>query len=283
MCVVLEHLVHPVGVVDLSGRRVCDAPRGDVAVGVFLRIVALPVVGLAAGVDILLVHDGHILLGIEHLHLVDGFLPTLVSVEADHGTAVLTALRGDEHHAVGRLRTIDGGRGSVLQHVDALDVGRIERSDVAADAVYNIKRRRGTGGADTTDIDLESLTGLSRLRDDGHAGGLPLQCLQRIGGVELGHVVALDLKGGAGDEFFLLHTVADDHDIVERVGLFGKLNGKVVACHLHFLLHKTNVGDEKRLTVIGLQGEVSVEIRHSTCLRADDLDRRSRERLAISG
>ncbi len=110
-----------------------------------------------------------------------------------------------------------------------------------------------------------------------------MQCLQRIGGVELGHVVALDLKGGAGDEFFLLHTVADDHDIVERVGLFGKLNGKVVACHLHFLLHKTNVGDEKRLTVIGLQGEVSVEIRHSTCLRADDLDRRSRERLAISG
>ena len=180
----------------------------------------------------------------------DGFLPTLVSIEADHGTAVLTALRGNEHHTVGRLRTIDGGRGSVLQHVDALDVGRIERSDVATDAVYNIKRRRGTGGADTTDVDLESLTGLSRLR---------------------------------GDELFLLHAIADDHDIVERVGLFGKLNGKVVACHLHFLLHKTNVGYEKCLTVIGLQGEMSVEIRHSTCLRADDLDRRSRERLAISG
>ena len=110
-----------------------------------------------------------------------------------------------------------------------------------------------------------------------------MQGLQRIGGVEFGHIVALDLKGSAGDELFLLYAIADDYDIVERVGLFGKLNGEVVACHLHFLLHKANVGDEKRLTVIGLQGEMSVEIRHSTCLRADDLYRRSRERLAISG
>ena len=262
--IALEHLIDPVGVVDLSCCRICDTPGGHIAVCVFLCVILRPVISLSSRIDVLLVHDGHVLLGIEHIDLVDGVLPTAIAVEADRGTAVLATLGGDEHNAVGRLSTVDGCRGCVLQNIDALDISRVERSDVAAHTIYNIKRRGGTGGADTTDVDFQSLTRLSRLRDDGHTRGLTLQGLQRIGGVELGHIVALDLKGSAGDELFLLYTVADDHDIVERVGLFGKLNGEVVACHLHFLLHKTNVGDEKRLTVIGLQGEVSVEIRHST-------------------
>ena len=90
MCngVILEHLVHPVGIS-------VDA------------LILRPVNGRLAVVDGLLVHDGHILVGIQQVNLASHVLPAEVAVEGDDGASFLTAFSSDEHDTVGRLCAVD--------------------------------------------------------------------------------------------------------------------------------------------------------------------------------
>ncbi len=67
-------------------------------------------------------------------------LPAKISVKGNFGLALTALACSDEHHTVGCLRTIDGCRGCVLEHIDALDVGGIERRDVSAYTVNQIER-----------------------------------------------------------------------------------------------------------------------------------------------
>ena len=72
--------------------------------------------------------------------------------EIDRDLAGLALLGGDDDDAVRGTRTVDGGRRSILQHLDGLDVIHVE-SDVVGgrDSVDHIQRRVVREGAGTTD------------------------------------------------------------------------------------------------------------------------------------
>ena len=98
---------------------------------------------------------GGILPGVEQLHLLRHPRHRQRRIEIDVDVvALLTLLGGNHHHAVGSARTVDRGRGSILQHLHRLDIRRVQTVQRATegDAVYYIKRcSAGTAHrADTT-------------------------------------------------------------------------------------------------------------------------------------
>ena len=125
LSVALKHLVYPVGVI-------------QIAVGVVNALHAAEVVWLVARVYLLLVHYGHILLRVQHLCLAGHVLPSVVSVEAHLSLAGTSVLGRHQYHTVGSLCTIDSSRCSILQHVDTLDVGRVQGRYVATYTIYKI-------------------------------------------------------------------------------------------------------------------------------------------------
>ena len=108
-----------------------------------------------------------------------------------------------------------------------------------------------------------------------------MQGLQGVGGVQFRHIVALHLQGGAGDEFFLLYAVTDDDDIFERVGFLFEHDVKVRTCDLDVFGDKSDVGDDQRLSLLGIDGEITIKVSNRACLRALHLNGRSDERFSI--
>ena len=65
-----------------------------------------------------------------------------VRVVAHAGVARLAPLGRDEHDAVGAARPVDRRGAGVLEHLDRLDVARVQVADAAGhrDAVKNVER-----------------------------------------------------------------------------------------------------------------------------------------------
>ena len=124
---VVYSLVYPVGVV-------------HVAVGITDGAERSPVYGRHARVEASLVHDLHVLGRVEHVELAGKCLPANISVVGNLAGTFFSALGGNENHTVGSLRTVDGSRGCILQHVDALDIGRVEGGDVTGHTVDKVER-----------------------------------------------------------------------------------------------------------------------------------------------
>ena len=80
-----------------------------------------------------------------------------------------TFLGGNEDDTVRCAGTIDGAGSSILQNVDALNVvGREVVNIGTGHTIYYIERCIGTCGTHTTNHDLVTLTGLSRVHHDVH-------------------------------------------------------------------------------------------------------------------
>ena len=108
-------------------------------------------VGLAVpvGIDEILCEEATlqhvllVLLGIEHLGDLGDRLVRPLEVIADLALSCLTLLRGDQHHAVTSLSTIDSGRGGILQDFHRGDDTRIKPADVIqTNTIYDIKGLR---------------------------------------------------------------------------------------------------------------------------------------------
>ena len=134
---------------------------------------------LHAGVDVALVHHHGILRGVENVALAPFALPSVREVVVHLNLAFLSRLCGHEHHSVCRAGTVDGSRGGVLEHLDALDVARIDIVETALDghAVNNIQRVGVVDGAYAAHPYTRSRTGLTRRRGDSDARR---QTFQRI-------------------------------------------------------------------------------------------------------
>ena len=120
-----------------------------------------------------------------------------VVVVRDPRLAVLAALGRDQDHAEGGARTVDRGRGRVLQHRDVVHVLRVQGVDVALHAVDQDQRSvRGTGtdGTVTTDPDRH---------------------------------VGVDITGRMGQLQTGEHTLQGARDVHDRTGLdvLGRRNG----------------------------------------------------------
>ena len=151
------------------------------------------------------------------VHQSRGIGESVVAVVLHAGLAVLTALRSDEDHAVGGLRTVDGGRCGVLQYGDTLNVLRVERVDIAGlhtvyeDVGAGVVERTHTTNADATAVHTGG-AGRAGNGDTGH------EALQTGGYVVDGSVVerlAVDLGHRSGEVGFLLGAIADDNNLIE--------------------------------------------------------------------
>ena len=95
----------------------------------------------ARSIPVILIHNSHELLGIEHLRTLSNVRPTDSTVIGEFDLTFSTLLSGHQDHTVSSTRTVDGCRGSILQHVDALDIVRVNTIEVTAGhAVDHIER-----------------------------------------------------------------------------------------------------------------------------------------------
>ena len=175
----------------------------------------------AAVVDAGLVHDHHVFLGIEDFLLSPGVLPAIAAIIINGSLSLFAGAGGHEDHAVGGTCTVDGGRGGVLQDFDRLDVIGVEVVDTSIDrhSIHNVERVGVVDGADTTDLDLGSGTGLARGLGDLDTGDLALDGIVDGRGADLVEGVAVDLRDGGGYDAFLLDTVTDHDCLVEQLGV----------------------------------------------------------------
>ena len=178
-----------------------------------------------------LLHQVAVLLRVEHVVALGHFRNADEGRERNLGTHLLAALLGgDEHHAVGGTRTVDGGRRGVLQHLHRLDfVGREVSDGVVALAHGNavdhiervVARRDGRGAAHT---DYHALTGRAVGLEHLYTGGLALQGSGGRGDGTAGEVVGLDNRHGRREVFLFDRTVTDRHHGVEGHGILAEFH-----------------------------------------------------------
>ena len=165
---------------------------------------------------------------------------------------------GDEDHAVGGPRAVDGRRSSVLENFDRLDIREVqhrERTEILAetvqrsglvverDAVDDIERfvagAQRTRTADADALRRAEVTRRSRDRNTGHTSLKQFRGTQRRAHVVL---VGFELTDGIGDHRAALGTVTHDDDIVDHTAVgnqhdaqfrCGVGNGDLLGLHAH--------------------------------------------------
>src|SRR5690606_5068871 len=104
-----------------------------------------------------------------------------------------------------------------LQHVDRLDVARVQEVDVVEQhAVDDVERRCVVERADTADAHDRADTRLTRLRCDLHPRHASLERLHRRGRRDFRDLLARHARDRARHVAALLCAVADRHDLLER-------------------------------------------------------------------
>ena len=132
----------------------------------------------------------------------------------------------DEDDAGGAAGTVDGGRGSVLQHGDFFDGFRSDGFQGALDAVHQDERGVAAHqGGDAAEHDGGGGIRVTVALGDVQAGHLALDELGGIADVTGEEVLALDRGDGRSDVSLALGTVADDDRVVQ--GQDVRLDGEV--------------------------------------------------------
>ena len=135
----------------------------------------------------------HIVLDSEHGQLLAQALELAVDIVGHRSLAGLAGLGGDQDHSVGALRTVDRGRGRILEHVDALDVIDIHHAQrvLHREAVDYIERRSRLGdGVAATDVHIDLRTRRTALGHDADSGRLARKSLGGGGDGNLGELVS---------------------------------------------------------------------------------------------
>ena len=263
--IVIEEQVLPVG-----------AEAHDlVAIGID-NVVGVHVERSHAVLHLALVLQDGIVGGTGDVALLPGRLPARGEVVVDLGLAYLTLLRGDQNNAIGSAGTVDGTRCSVLQHFDALDVLGVDALHtvlVGGHAVYNIKRFGVVDGADTADADERLRAGLARGRGHLYASGHTLQGILGTQARLAFQVVGRDLGNRGRDDALLLHAVADDDHVGQRLLVFLQRDGHAAAGR-HLLRQEADVAHHQRGTAVDPQRELAIVVGDGAVLRVGFLHNR---------
>ena len=183
----------------------------DDAVGVARVVVVVVGEHLAdPGVAVLVAKVGEQVFA-AHLRAAGEALHGRLTFISNDGTAVDAGLGGDEHDAVARLRTVDGGGRGILQDVDGHDHARVEILDaVDLQTVDDVERRdvAAVGGV-TADADVRAGTRRT-VGDDVDARGLALEGAGGVRGGQVAQVFELQVDHGTGQVGFSLGTVTDN-------------------------------------------------------------------------
>jgi hypothetical protein len=276
-----EHLVLPVGV---------GAGGGE------------PVIGVVAVVGRGLAHVLEVLGPVEQVDLLQHALAAVVAAEGDRAPALLAALGGDEHHAVGAARAVDRGRGGVLEHVDGGDVLGAQAGD-GPDALAAHAELREVLGDDRHAVDH-----VERLVVGGDRGGAAHPHADRVARVAgvldhlharrparergIGAGVGLPVhlfradRADRGAEVVTGHrAVADGDHLLELDGLEhqGKVHGGVIPRRQREAPRGRGVADHLDPHEQGTGGHVgqlvfAVGPRHRPLVGADHRDQRAFQR-----
>ena len=201
---------------------------GEAAVQV--DIVEGAEVGGVVGGDIVadggeLILELHEVLGVHGLDglLVGHGLETVVGIEL-HGNllAFLRALGGHNHNTVRTTGTVDGGGESVLEDVNALDLGGRNVVDgFHGEAVHDVERAAVLGdGTAAADADLDVGIRVAFGGHYGHTGHLTGKGLGHGGNRLFGQFVRTYAGHGAQEVTALDRRITYHHDFVEE-GLVG--------------------------------------------------------------
>ena len=239
-----------------------------------------PVDGILAHVEGNLVLDVHVLLGIEELGHPRDVLDPIETVIRDDEPVALALLGRNEDDTVRTTCTVDGAGSRVLEDIDALDVGRVQRVDVTTrNAVDDVQRGIGTDGTHTADVHIVTRSRLAGRVHDAHTRSGGLHGTEGAGGIEFGQIVALDLHGGAGHELLLLDTITHHHHFFEKFGVFFEQDVELARSgDGEDLGPVADGGNLDAGSLLDAQHEITVKIRDRTILRAAFDDARPDDR-----
>ena len=228
-----------------------------------------------------------VVIGVEHLGHLRHLLPAVGCAKVHLGLSLASALRGDNDDTVGATCAVDGGRRSILEHVDALnlrgsDVADARHREAVDDVEGGVVLREG---AAATYAYLHVGVGRAFRGGDVHAGELAGQCLGDVRHRDVGEVLRLHGRDGPGEVAFLHRAVADDHDLVECLGIFLQRHVQRLfgILHTHLARAIPDVGKDKGCSRLHARElEVAVKVGHSACLAVLHLHAHADQRFARS-
>ena len=180
------------------------------------------------------------------------------------GLALLGALGGDDDDAVGGLCTVDGGRGSILQHLDGLHVVAVEdRTHILAGhhSVNHVERTVGIAAErrGTANRRVGAQTARCTIGGDVHTGHTALQRLDDIARGDVGHVLHLHYRNGTREVRLFLGRVAYHNHFAHRVADLLQFN-----YHLRGGLHGRSlisyIGNDKVASLGYYQGKLAAKV-----------------------
>ena len=234
--------------------------------------------------------DGHLVLGI---HDVEGGVQRLhterVLTRIGHRAVPGTAfLGGDDDNARHGARTVDGGRGTVLQDFEALDIVGVQAGDGGGnqgvgitgaqvlgihfndvfhdDAIHDPQRLGGAvDGGGTADADLRG--GTERTGDvlHGDTGYAAFQGTGDIGDTVQFRLFGIHLDGGSGENAAVHRGHTGDDRLLQDLGVRLQGDADIVA-HGNFLFLEAQERDHEVLRGLRhlVQDKVTVQVCHGS-------------------
>ena len=255
-----------------------------VAVGNAVVVAAGPVIGRAELVGPRLGLQLHELVGREQIEGLGDLAVAGRTVVGHHGAPHLTGFGRHHHHAVGGARTVDGRRGSVLEHLDRLDVRVGEVVDIVhLETIDDVERRSvAVDRTDTAHLDVETGARSAVRGGDLHAGDLPSESLHHRTGL-----VAFDiLRGHRSDRTRQVAAphgaVTHDHHLVHDVRFGNEFDLQPgLGGDRHFLGFITQVRENQHVAFLDRNRERTLQVGRDTLRRTFDHDVGTDSRLIV--
>ena len=227
------------------------------------------------------------LLSIQIVEFLGDLAPTKGGVITDIVLAVGAFLGSDDDHTVGTTRTIDSGSRNVLQHLDALNIRRIQERQRIKRSITGLGTSTGGGRIiiddetinhvegfvttrdtiTTTDADDAGSTRLTRGLCDVQTSHSTLQGTL-YGIVLLAEHISIYRRDATGEFQTLLGTITHNHHFVEFAGVIYQrdLHGllKIIDIHVEGTITHVFHTEGQRGLHLCLEGEVTVIVGHDT-------------------
>lgn len=175
---------------------------------------------------LLLLEDAHVIAVRHHRMQFIGLLEARVDRDVVAGLHGRALLGRDDDDTVRRTRSVDGGRRSILQHLDRGDVLRIDQlQSVLHDEVVDDNQRRAARieGAAAAHADLGSHTHLGGGVLDRHTRQTSLQDGRDVRRGDVDDILRIEFRDSAGQVRLALYAVADHHQLLDLDRRLGEL------------------------------------------------------------
>ena len=193
--------------------------------------------------------------------------------QGDGRLAGLAAAGRDEDDAVGAADTEDGRGGGVLEDGNVLHLVRVYLAERTFDTVDKHERFRTVERSDAADADDRVVTaGNTGILHRLEAGELTGQGVAQRSGRGFEELLAAHVGDGSRQRHFALLAIADDHQLLQHLGIQFQDDIQGSRCRHHFLLLVTDIGKHQgRTRRNARQHIVSVRIGRSAIRPVFDL------------